>query len=120
MDVHMQSTAHVSVFRLPFSGAFCKRGKLQHQILLFVKLAVKLWLWSLQALSPEQGQTFLDVGSGTGYLTMVAANLEGHSGKAVGLEECLHAHCLLLLNTQVLTQHCLNRTLYAQSRQQSC
>lgn len=55
-----------------------------------VKLAVRPRLWSIQALSPEQGQTFLDVGSGTGYLTMVAANLVGHSGKAVGLEVCLH------------------------------
>lgn len=40
----------------------------------------------MQALCPEQGHSFLDVGSGTGYLTMVAANLVGHAGKAVGLE----------------------------------
>lgn len=41
---------------------------------------------SLQALGAEAGQAFLDIGSGTGYLTMVAANLVGHTGKAVGLE----------------------------------
>ncbi len=40
----------------------------------------------VQALGPEEGQAFLDIGSGTGYLTMVAANLVGHTGKAVGLE----------------------------------
>ena len=42
-------------------------------------------MW-MQALSPEQGQAFLDVGSGTGYLTMGAATLVGHTGKAVGFE----------------------------------
>ena len=43
----------------------------------------------MQALGPEAGQAFLDIGSGTGYLTMVAANLVGHTGKAVGLEVTL-------------------------------
>ena len=48
---------------------------------------------AVQALGPEEGQAFLDIGSGTGYLTMVAANLVGHTGRAVGLE----VHHLVLL-----------------------
>ncbi|KAL3155148.1 hypothetical protein ABBQ38_011204 [Trebouxia sp. C0009 RCD-2024] len=44
------------------------------------------FLVSHAALGPEQGQSFLDIGSGTGYLTMVAASLVGHTGRAVGLE----------------------------------
>lgn len=51
----------------------------------------------MQALGPEAGQAFLDIGSGTGYLTMVAANLVGHTGKAVGLEVTLCATAILLL-----------------------
>jgi len=39
----------------------------------------------------------LDIGSGTGYLTMVAANLVGHTGKAVGLEVTLCGTTILLL-----------------------
>lgn len=51
----------------------------------------------VQALGPEAGQAFLDIGSGTGYLTMVAANLVGHTGKAVGLEVTLYGTAIPFL-----------------------
>lgn len=41
---------------------------------------------ALQALSPEVGHTFLDVGSGSGYLTMLAAHMVAYSGNAVGVD----------------------------------
>ena len=41
---------------------------------------------ALQALAPQEGQHFLDEGSGSGYLTMLAAHLAGESGRAVGVE----------------------------------
>lgn len=37
-------------------------------------------------MSPEVGHTFLDVGSGTGFLTMLAAHMVAYSGTAVGVD----------------------------------
>ena len=41
---------------------------------------------ALQALSPEVGHAFLDIGSGSGYLTMLAAHMVGYMGNAVGVD----------------------------------
>ena len=41
---------------------------------------------SMQALAPEEGHLFLDVGSGCGFLTMLAGHLVGDTGRAVGVE----------------------------------
>ncbi|KAK9807719.1 hypothetical protein WJX72_007116 [[Myrmecia] bisecta] len=41
---------------------------------------------ALQALAPQPGHTFLDVGAGTGYLTLLAAHLMGETGRTVGVE----------------------------------
>ena len=41
---------------------------------------------ALQALSPEVGHGFLDIGSGSGYLTMLAAHMVAYTGTAVGIE----------------------------------
>ena len=39
-----------------------------------------------QALAVQPGHSILDVGSGSGYLTMLAAHLVGETGTAVGVE----------------------------------
>ena len=44
----------------------------------------------------------MNIGSGTGYLTMVAANLMGHTGKAVGLEATLCGTTILFLRLKTL------------------
>ncbi|KAK9863425.1 hypothetical protein WJX84_000788 [Apatococcus fuscideae] len=41
---------------------------------------------ALQALSPEEGQSFLDIGSGTGFVTLLAAHLVGSTGTSIGVE----------------------------------
>ncbi len=41
---------------------------------------------SMQALAPGEGHLFLDVGSGCGFLTMLAGHLVGDTGRAVGVE----------------------------------
>ena len=41
---------------------------------------------ALQALSPEEGHSFLDIGSGTGFVTLLAAHLVGSTGTSIGVE----------------------------------
>ena len=41
---------------------------------------------ALSALNPEVGHSFLDVGSGSGYLTMLASHMVAYSGTAVGVD----------------------------------
>ena len=41
---------------------------------------------AMQALSPEVGHSVLDVGSGSGYLTMLTAHMVAYSGNAVGVD----------------------------------
>ena len=41
---------------------------------------------AMHALAPEVGHSFLDVGSGSGYLTMLAAHMVAYSGTAVGVD----------------------------------
>lgn len=45
---------------------------------------------AMQALNPEVGHTFLDVGSGTGCLTTMAAHMVAYSGTAVGVDVSLY------------------------------
>lgn len=45
---------------------------------------------SMHALSPEVGHAFLDVGSGTGFLTMLAAHMVAYGGTAVGVDVSTH------------------------------
>lgn len=47
---------------------------------------------AMQALAPEVGHSFLDVGSGSGYLTMLASHMVAYSGNAVGVDV---SHCLV-------------------------
>lgn len=44
---------------------------------------------ALSALNPEVGHSFLDVGSGSGYLTMLASHMVAYSGTAVGVDVSL-------------------------------
>ena len=41
---------------------------------------------AMQALAPEVGHSFLDIGSGTGFLTMLAAHMVAYGGTAVGVD----------------------------------